>query len=115
MLFAKVLLGFMVLSQTKIDQATQTKNTNISPNGYVFIVNDITGKVQLFPGPYFGKAVQIENYPVPPSGAICGRNIDGAAHPVYEFGRPGSVVFSDDYMYICTPAKKWKRILMENF
>lgn len=115
MTFAHILLYFTLLSQTKIYQATQTSGTTLVPNNFTILTEDSNGKVQIFPGPFFYKTLQIEAYTVPVSGARCGRNFDGESHPVYEFGKPGSVVFSTDYMYICTPQLRWKRILLENF
>lgn len=115
MVFAELLLTLTLLSQTKIDTARQAKGTNIRPNLY-FTTATLNGDVQLLPGIFFTRLMQVENATPPPSSAsVCGVAVDGQPHQAYEFARPGSVILSDTHMYVCLTTKKWKRISMEVF
>lgn len=89
------------------------------PNGY-YIFATVTDPVtneketQILPGIFYGRYLELMNFVEPTGDASCGQGYDGKNHYAYKFGRPGSIILTDDYLYICTYANKWKKIKLEN-
>jgi hypothetical protein len=110
-------LCFTVFSQTKIDLPKQATGSPISPNGYFHTVTWPDGKVQLYPGPYFGATINGNFWIAPPNSktACAVKKEIGIERPVYEYSPIGTQIEKDGYLYVCTGNKVWKRILLEEF
>ena len=72
-----------------------------------------TNQVQIMPGLFAKRTLEIMSAIPPTTNATCGQGYDGDSHLTYSFGRTGSVIITDTYLYICTDTKKWKRIKLE--
>ncbi|CAB4143068.1 hypothetical protein UFOVP434_71 [uncultured Caudovirales phage] len=115
MRFLALLLGFTLLSQTKLDLTKQGRGSPISPSGYFNTMTFDDGRVILLPGPYFGSWISSAVTLPPNSQAICGREYDGNSHPAYEFGYIGMFRNDTNYGYVCTAEKRWKRFKLEEY
>jgi hypothetical protein len=108
--------ALFLLGQTRINLESQAKNSNIAPNGYFNTVHWTDGRVTFVPGPYFGSLISGVGW-IPPrsSNDKCGVKHDGVSRPPYEFALIGMQFSHENYIYICTVDKRWKRFRVEEF